>query len=72
MVFMNIYASPYFNKFQNKIDELQLFRGDTVLIKGKRQKATVRTLAADDTCPDGNIRMTRVVSFHNIELNNIF
>lgn len=27
---------------QDKMDELQLFRGDTVLLKGKRRKETVR------------------------------
>lgn len=26
---------------QDKMDELQLFRGDTVLLKGKRRKETV-------------------------------
>lgn len=28
---------------QEKMDELQLFRGDTVLLKGKRRKETVST-----------------------------
>ena len=27
---------------QEKMDELQLFRGDTVMLKGKRRKETVR------------------------------
>ena len=29
---------------QEKMDELQLFRGDTVLLKGKRRKETVSPL----------------------------
>lgn len=29
---------------QDKMDELQLFRGDTVLLKGKRRKETVSLL----------------------------
>ena len=29
---------------QDKMDELQLFRGDTVLLKGKRRKETVSVL----------------------------
>lgn len=40
---------------QEKMDELQLFRGDTVLLKGKRRKETVRiseacTLVCGDGC----------------------
>lgn len=46
---------------QAKMDELQLFRGDTVLLKGKRRKETVCIVLADDTCPDEKIRMNRVV-----------
>ena len=29
---------------QDKMDELQLFRGDTVLLKGKRRRETVSSL----------------------------
>nr|CAD7262800.1 unnamed protein product [Timema shepardi] len=46
---------------QHKMDELQLFRGDTVLLKGKRRKETVCIVLSDDTCPDEKIRMNRVV-----------
>ncbi|RLU26901.1 hypothetical protein DMN91_000699 [Ooceraea biroi] len=46
---------------QAKMDELQLFRGDTVLLKGKRRKETVCIVLSDDTCPDEKIRMNRVV-----------
>lgn len=30
---------------QEKMDELQLFRGDTVLLKGKRRKETVSSFS---------------------------
>lgn len=43
------------------MDELQLFRGDTVLIKGKRRKETVCIVLSDENCPDEKIRMNRVV-----------
>lgn len=46
---------------QAKMDELQLFRGDTVLLKGKRHRKTVCIVLSDDTCPDEKIRMNRVV-----------
>ncbi|VDP05293.1 unnamed protein product [Soboliphyme baturini] len=44
-----------------KMDELQLFRGDTVIIKGKRRKDTVCIVLSDDTCPNEKVRMNRVV-----------
>ena len=44
-----------------KMEELQLFRGDTVLVKGKKRKDTVCIVLADDTCDDGKIRMNKVV-----------
>jgi len=46
---------------QMKMDQLQLFRGDTVLLKGKRRKETVCIVLSDETCPDEKIRMNRVV-----------
>lgn len=46
---------------QNKMDELGLFRGDTVQLKGKRRKETVCIVLSDETCPDEKIRMNRVV-----------
>lgn len=46
---------------QAKMDELQLFRGDTVLLKGKRRKETVCIVLSDEHCPDEKIRMNRVV-----------
>ncbi|KAJ8978590.1 hypothetical protein NQ317_006878 [Molorchus minor] len=46
---------------QAKMDELQLFRGDTVLLKGKRRKETVCIVLSDDSCSDEKIRMNRIV-----------
>jgi len=37
---------------QSKMDELHLFRGDTVLLKGKRRKETVCIVLSDDNCPE--------------------
>ncbi|KAJ9470222.1 Cell division cycle protein 48-like protein [Diplonema papillatum] len=42
------------------MEELQLFHGDTVLIKGKRQKNTVCIALADETVEAGCIRMHKV------------
>jgi transitional endoplasmic reticulum ATPase len=44
-----------------KMEELQLFRGDTVLIKGKRGKDCVCIVLADENCEGGNIRMNKVI-----------
>ena len=44
-----------------KMDELQLFRGDTVLMKGKKRKESVCIVLSDDTVSDEKIRMNRVV-----------
>merc|ERR1711944_121166 len=46
---------------QAKMDELQLFRGDTVLLKGKKRKESVCIVLSDDTVTDDKIRMNRVV-----------
>lgn len=43
------------------MDELLLFRGDTVLLKGKRRKVSVCIVLADDTCPNEKVRMNRIV-----------
>lgn len=42
------------------MDELKLFNGDAVLLKGKAGKETVCIAKADICCPDNNIRMNRV------------
>lgn len=49
---------------QAKMDELQLFRGDTVLLKGKKGRDTVCIVLSSDDTPEGNIRMNKVsISF---------
>ncbi|KAF6213451.1 hypothetical protein GE061_011170 [Apolygus lucorum] len=44
-----------------KMDELGLFRGDTVLLKGKKKKSTLSIVISDTACPNENVRMNRVV-----------
>ncbi|KAM6940564.1 transitional endoplasmic reticulum ATPase-like [Xenentodon cancila] len=45
---------------QNKTEELQLFRGDTVVLRGRKRRQTVCIVLTDDTCADERIRMNRV------------
>jgi Cell division protein 48 (CDC48), N-terminal domain len=49
------------------METLQLFRGDTVLVKGKKRKDTVLIVLADDDLDDGSARMNRVVR-HNLRV----
>ncbi|XP_034452990.1 transitional endoplasmic reticulum ATPase isoform X2 [Hippoglossus hippoglossus] len=42
------------------MEELQLFRGDTVVLKGRKQRQTVCIVLSDDTCADERIRLNRV------------
>lgn len=44
-----------------KMEELSLFRGDTVLIKGKKGRDTVCIVLADETCDGASVRMNKVV-----------
>lgn len=44
-----------------KMEELNLFRGDTVLIKGKKKKETVCVAIMDEETEDAKIRMNKVV-----------
>jgi transitional endoplasmic reticulum ATPase len=46
---------------ESKMEELQLFRGDTVRIKGKRGRETVCIVLGDDTCDKNNIKINKVV-----------
>lgn len=46
---------------QAKIDELGLFRGDTVLLKGKKRRETVCVVLPEDNCPNEKILMNRGV-----------
>jgi transitional endoplasmic reticulum ATPase len=43
------------------MEELELFRGDTVMVKGKRGHETVCIVLNDDECDDGSVRMNKVV-----------
>ncbi|KAM0893374.1 hypothetical protein ACQ4PT_025128 [Festuca glaucescens] len=43
------------------MEKLQLFRGDTVLLKGKKRKDTICIVLADDTCEEAKVRMNKVV-----------
>jgi transitional endoplasmic reticulum ATPase len=47
--------------FHLNFAELQLFRGDSVLIKGKKKRETVCIVIADENTEDGKIRMNKVV-----------
>uniref|UniRef100_A0A7N6B325 vesicle-fusing ATPase n=1 Tax=Anabas testudineus TaxID=64144 RepID=A0A7N6B325_ANATE len=40
--------------------ELQLFRGDTVVLRGRKRRQTVCIVLTDNTCGDERIRMNRV------------
>ena len=43
-----------------KMEELELFRGDTILLKGKKGRDTVCIVLSDDNTEDCNIRMNKV------------
>ena len=51
------------------METLQLFRGDTVLVKGKKRQDTVLIVLADDDLDDGSARMNRVVR-HNLRVKH--
>ena len=53
----------------NTMETLQLFRGDTVLVKGKKRKETVLIVLADDDLDDGSARINRVVR-HNLRVKH--
>ena len=44
-----------------KMDQLSLYRGDNVLIKGKKRKDTVCIVLADEALEDGKVRINKVV-----------
>ena len=53
----------------NTMETLQLFRGDTVLVKGKKRKDTVLIVMNDDELDDGSARMNRVIR-HNLRVKH--
>lgn len=55
-----LYEMPVLLCVVGQMEELQLFRGDTVLIKGKKSRDTVCIVLADDTVDDSSIRMNKV------------
>ena len=46
-----------------KMDELQLFRGDTVLLKGKKRKESVCIVLSDDTVTDEKVNKQNIIIF---------
>jgi len=44
-----------------KIDELGFFRGDTILLKGKKRRDTVCIIMADENCEKEKIKINSVV-----------
>lgn len=52
---------------QAKMDELGLFRGDTVTLKGKKRHETVCIALSDDDVPNEKIFMNRVIR-HNLRV----
>ncbi|KAI9741995.1 MAG: AAA ATPase cdc48 [Cirrosporium novae-zelandiae] len=53
----------------NTMQTLELFRGDTVLVKGKKRKDTVLIVLADEDLDDGSARLNRVVR-HNLRVKH--
>ena len=53
------YSAVYLNS--KKVEDLKLFRGDTVLLKGKKRKDTVSIIMTDDTCGENKIRLNEVI-----------
>lgn len=51
------------------MDELGLFRGDTVVLKGKKRRETVCIALAEDGCPNDKIHMNKVVR-HNLRVRS--
>ncbi len=51
------------------MDSLQLFRGDTVLVRGKKRKDTVLVVLSDDELDEGSARLNRVVR-HNLRVKH--
>ncbi|RXH68792.1 hypothetical protein DVH24_031125 [Malus domestica] len=46
---------------RDTMEKLQLFSGDTVLIKGKKRRDTICVVVADDTCDEPKLRVNKVV-----------
>ncbi|XP_028824707.1 transitional endoplasmic reticulum ATPase isoform X1 [Denticeps clupeoides] len=46
---------------QAKMEQLQLFRGDTVVLRGRKRRQTVCIVLTDESCADERVRMNRVI-----------
>lgn len=46
---------------QAKMNELKIFKGDAIFIKGKKRKETLVVALIDNKLEDGKIRMNKVV-----------
>ena len=44
-----------------KLQELQIFKGDVVLLQGKRHQSTVAVVLTDETCDTSKVRLNRVI-----------
>ncbi|KAL9434167.1 hypothetical protein AB3S75_028908 [Citrus x aurantiifolia] len=45
----------------NTMEKLQFFRGDTVLVKGRKRKDTVCVVLSDELCEESKVRVNKVV-----------
>ncbi|CBH15614.1 Transitional endoplasmic reticulum ATPase,putative [Trypanosoma brucei gambiense DAL972] len=43
-----------------RMDELSIFRGDTVKLKGKKNRSTICIAMSDENCPEGSIMVNKV------------
>lgn len=46
---------------QAKMSELKIFKGDPIMIKGKKRKETICVALIDNKLEDGKIRMNKVI-----------
>ncbi len=54
------HSPPPYSRRLPQMTELQLFRGDTVRIKGKRGRETVCIVLQDESVDDNNVRINKV------------
>jgi transitional endoplasmic reticulum ATPase len=45
----------------DKMEELKLFTGDIVLLKGKKRKSTIAVVVSDENVDVSKVQMTKVV-----------
>ena len=54
------------------MEKLQLFRGDTVIVKGKKRKDTVLIVLADDSCDQSKVRINKGSFYWNGDLSLVY